>query len=159
DVQLGVGERTNYLQVKPYQRLVKTVDITDASGKSLSRRSLTYCCLDAPRGARPHFIGVASDTLTSFEQGAALFTRRTRYKWQTTDPGVPVDIKLWEKRNSTVGSVLPNAPGETDWDVVADYYYEADDPANWIIGKPNGVVGHRDDTASGRVVLEATRTN
>ncbi len=157
DVQLGVSERSNYLQVKPYQRLVRSVSTTDANGAPLSSRSLTYCCSDAPPAAKLNFVGVAADALTTFEQGTALTTGQTTYTWRTTEPALPVDTKLWETRNSTTTSIVPNAPGESDWDVVTDYYYDPDDPVNWYVAKVNGILRFRDNTTSGRVVLEATR--
>jgi len=158
DLQLGVSEKTNYVQAKPYHRLVKSVDITDATGAHLRTRSLAYCCSDAPRSAQPNFVGLASETSTVFEQGTALTTSQTSYIWHASDPGFPVDVKLWETRNSTLRSAAPNAPGESDWDVVTDYYYDPDDQANWIVGKPNGILRYRDDRISGRVVLGASRT-
>ena len=159
DVQLGVRERIDYLQVKPYERMVRSISNNDASGASLSNRSLTYCCLDAPRTAKLNFVGMTTDATTNFEQGAAIITRQTDYTWHTTEPGFPTDIKLWEERNSTTQSIIPDPPGEPNWDVATDYYYDPDDAANWYIGKLIGVVNYRDDRNLGRVILEATKTS
>jgi RHS repeat-associated protein len=157
DIQLGVSGRSNYLQVKPYQRLVKNVGTADVNGIPLSNRSLTYCCSDAPQAAQLNFVGVATDASTTFEQGTEITSRQTSYTWRATDPALPVDVKLWEARNSTTASIIPNARGESDWDVVTDYYYDPDDLVNWYVGKVNGILRFRDNTISDRVVLEATR--
>ncbi|MBV9327855.1 MAG: hypothetical protein JO352_29425 [Chloroflexi bacterium] len=151
DLQLGTTLTTHYRQQRPFQALPSRQELSAADGTLVTSRDRTYSLISASIAPGVNFVALATDSTSTFEQGVIQTIRQTTYRWNSDD------FTVAQIRDSTIFSAIPEAPDETDSDVVTDRYYAANDLANWYIGKLDSAVTYR-DTPSGGVPLAVIRT-